>query len=99
MSPSLCYDVLVRTTLTLEDDIASALKERSERTGEPFKVVVNETLRRGIEAELTPPPARRYRLEPAPLGETVRDVDLDKALRLADALEDAEIARKLELRK
>lgn len=89
----------VRTTLTLEDDIAEALKERSERTGEPFKAVVNATLRSGLEAELAPPPPRRYRLETASLGATVREVDLDRALRLADALEDAEIARKLELRK
>jgi len=89
----------MRTTLTLEDDLASALKERSERTGESFKAVVNATLRRGLEADLAPPAARRYRLEPDSLGGTVREVDLDKALRLADALEDAEIVRKLELRK
>ncbi|MEZ5330600.1 MAG: DUF2191 domain-containing protein [Thermoanaerobaculia bacterium] len=89
----------MRTTLTLEEDVASALKARSSRTGESFKAVVNATLRLGLAAEASPPPPRRYRLEPASLGATVRDVDLDRALRLSDSLEDAEIARRLELRK
>lgn len=89
----------MRTTLTLEDDVAAALKEKAEKTGESLKEVVNSTLRSGLEADIAPPPARAYRLEPASLGEAAPRVDLDKALRLADALEDAEIARKLELRK
>ena len=38
----------MRTTLTLDDDLALALKERAQRTGEPFKQVVNDTLRRGL---------------------------------------------------
>ena len=43
--------------------------------------------------------ARRYRVRPAALGGVIGRVDLHKALRLADALEDREIARKLALRK
>lgn len=46
-----------------------------------------------------PPRTKAYRLEPAPLGGVEPGVDLDKALRLADALEDEGVARKLELRK
>ena len=38
----------MRTTLTLDDDLAAALKEQAQRTGEPFKQVVNDTLRRGL---------------------------------------------------
>lgn len=89
----------VRTTLTLDDDLAAILKEQAARTGRPFKETVNAILRRGLEAGVAPPPERRYRLEPSGLGRAAGDIDLDKALRLADALEDAEIARKLELRK
>lgn len=89
----------MRTTLTLDDDVAAALKEKAQRSGRPFKEVVNAVVRRGLEAELAPRPSRRYRLEPSSLGELRPGVDLDQALRLADALADAETSRKLELRK
>lgn len=38
----------MRTTLTLDDDLAKRLQERARRTGESFKEVVNATLRRGL---------------------------------------------------
>ena len=38
----------MRTTLTLDDDLAEALKEQARLTDRPFKAVVNETLRRGL---------------------------------------------------
>lgn len=43
----------MRTTLTLDDDVAAALKERARLADRPFKQVVNDTLRRG----LSPAPA------------------------------------------
>ena len=95
----MCYDVFMRTTLTLDDDIAVALKEAAYRTGRSFKAAVNETLRAGLAALEAPPKPRRYRVKPAALGGVLPGIDLDKALRLADALEDEGIARKLELRK
>lgn len=89
----------VRTTLTLDDDLAARLKEAAFKTGKPFKQVVNETLRRGLAAGERRPRRKRYRLRPAPLGGVRPGVDLDRALALADALADEAIARKLELRK
>ena len=88
----------MRTTLTLEDDLARALREEARRSGRPLKGIVNETLRVGLAARRSPA-ARRYRLTPVSLGGVVPGVDLDKALRLAEALEDEATARKLELRK
>lgn len=88
----------MRTTLTLEPDVAEALRKRAHRGRKPFKRVVNEALRAGL-ASLDGPPARRYRLKPVSLGGVVPGVDLDRALRLADALEDDALVRKLELRK
>jgi len=38
-----------RTTLTLEDDVADRLRERARATGMPFKSLVNEALRAGLE--------------------------------------------------
>ena len=36
----------MRTTLTLDDDVADFLKEQSQLHNKPFKQVVNEALRR-----------------------------------------------------
>ena len=89
----------MRTTLTLDEQIAKALKSAAQRTGRPFKQVVNETLRAGLVAAHVSAKARPYRVKPASLGGVMGGVDLHKALRVADALEDQEIARKLALRK
>ncbi|MDP9362019.1 MAG: DUF2191 domain-containing protein [Acidobacteriota bacterium] len=89
----------MRTTLTLEDRIARDLKQLAHRSGKPFKAVVNETLRAGLTAKQEIRAKKRYRLRPASLGGLLLDVNLDKALSLADALEDEEVARKLDLRK
>jgi hypothetical protein len=89
----------MRTTLTIDDRLAKALKALAHRSGKPFKRVVNETLEAGLAARDAPPRARPYRVAPVSLGGVVPGVDLAKALRLADAMEDDEIARKIELRK
>ena len=89
----------MRTTLTLDEQIAKALKNAAHRTGKPFKQVVNETLRAGLVAGHASVKARPYRVKAASLGGVMGGVDLEKALRLADALEDQEIARKIALRK
>jgi hypothetical protein len=87
----------MRTTLTLDDKLAKALKEIAHRTGKPFKVVVNETLRGGLQKKTVQP--KPYRLKTVSLGGVLGGLNLDKSLSIADALEDEEIARKLEMRK
>lgn len=89
----------MRTTLTLDDELAAALKARAAHTRRPFKVVVNDMVRLGLMASEAPPPPRAYRLEPSSLGEPRPEYDLSKALRVAEELEDVETARKLDLRK
>lgn len=88
----------MRTTLTLDEDVAAELKRQARKTGKPLKELVNEALRAGLRSRGTPA-ARPYRLTPTPMGGVVAGVDLDRALRLADALEDETTARELELRK
>lgn len=88
----------MRTTLTLDDQVARELKELAHRAGKPFKDVLNETLRNGLCAKHSRPP-KAYRLATVSLGGVRAGVNLDKALSIADAIEDEEIARKLELRK
>jgi hypothetical protein len=59
----------VRTTLTLDDDVASKLKSLSRRTGRAFKDVVNETLRRGLAASApSSQPREPFRVRARPLG-------------------------------
>ena len=84
--------------MTIDEDVAAALKERAHRTRRSFKQIINETLRAGL-ARGRAPAAKHYRLKPASLGGVAAGVDLDKALRLADTLEDEGTAVKLELRK
>ena len=88
----------MRTTVTIEDGIAAQLREIAHRSGRSFKAVVNDALRAGIANNRVATHRKPYRLEPVALGAVVGPHDLDKALRLADRLEDEEIARKLQLR-
>lgn len=83
----------MRTTITLEDDLAETLKRRARERAVPFKQVVNEAIRAGLLGG-TPVP-KPYRMKPRDLG-VRHDVDLSKAMSLAAELEDAEIVRKLE---
>ncbi len=89
----------MRTTLTIDDTIARELREIVHRSGKSFKTVVNEALQAGIENNRIAAASKRYRLKPVAMGEVTGGYDLDKALHLADRLEDEEIARKLQLRK
>ena len=89
----------MRTTLTIDDKIARQLKEIAYRTGRSFKVVVNDSLRAGISGKPDVPAPKPYRMKPVAMGPVVGPYNLDKALNLADQIEDQEIARKLQLRK
>ncbi len=85
----------VRTTVTIDDDIASRLERLRRERGMSFKEVLNATLRAGLAGERQPV---GYRLPTYRMG--VRPgIDLDRALQLDAALEDEEAVRKLELRK
>lgn len=44
----------MRTTLTLEDDVAKLLAAEARRSGEPMKQVVNRVLRAGFSASRQP---------------------------------------------
>ena len=49
----------MRTTLTLDDDVAVRLKAAVKTRGRPFKAVVNEALRAGLQAMEKRRPARK----------------------------------------
>ncbi len=86
----------MRTTVTLDPDVAARLKQAARDRGTSFKEVLNSSVRRGLECAEAKP--RSYRVRTRDLG--VRPgVNLDRALQLAGELEDAETIRKLHLRK
>ena len=89
----------MRTTLTLEDDIAKSLQEKAHQTRRPFKDVVNEALTLGLGVMDRPREPVVYRVSPASMGAPRPEVNLEKALALAVKLEDEAIALELEARK
>ena len=89
----------MRTTLTIEDETFRKLKGIGHRTGRSFKAVVNDALRAGVQNDRIASSARAYRTKPVAMGEVIGPYDLDKALQLADRLEDEETKYKLQLRK
>jgi hypothetical protein len=86
----------VRTTVTLDPDVAEQLKELARRRNVSFKVALNSAVRSGLSAERGA--ARPFKVEPHPM-KLRPGIDLTHALELAAALEDEEIIRKMELRK
>lgn len=86
----------MRTTVTLDEDVAAKLHQASRSRGVSFKAALNDAVRAGLTAGA--PPSRSYRMPTRDMG-LRSGIDLDRALRLADELEDVEIIRKLELRK
>jgi plasmid stability protein len=85
----------MRTTLTVDDDLAAELRRRARETGRSFKDIVNEALRNGLMPRQSTGgvevPVRALGMQPG--------VDLLRARHLAADLEDEETLRKLELRK
>ena len=77
----------MRTTLTLDNDIADYLKEQARLLDKPFKQVVNETLRRGMSPGIRETPRRPYRVTPID-SEFAPGVD---QMRLKDLLEEEDI--------
>ena len=89
---------MVRTTLTIDAELMRELKEIAHREGLPLKQVVNRALRLGLAGAAKSQRRRRYRSPTYALG-ALRIPTLDKALAIAGALEDEEVARELALRK
>ena len=58
----------MRTTLTLDPDVAAKARKGAARLRKPFKEIINEALRIGLDEVLKPKPARRFETKPLPLG-------------------------------
>lgn len=58
----------MRTTLTLDDDVLDKARAVASRLRAPFRAVVNEALRIGLDEVEKPAKKRAYRTEGRPMG-------------------------------
>ena len=82
----------MRTTLTIDDDLAGILRRRSRELDKPFKEVVNIALRKGLSENLE---ARKHSVvvRPHDFG-SCRGVDMDRLNQLVDEVEVEDYLRK-----
>jgi hypothetical protein len=86
-----CYDVFMRTTLTLEPDVAVKLKKRMAEQKLTLKDAINQALRVGLEESESK--RKLFKVESYPLG--IRPgIDPDKLNQLLDELDVEEYLRK-----
>jgi hypothetical protein len=86
----------MRTTVTLDPDVAALLRAIMKQRGVSFKEALNSGLRAGLtqaKAKKHPFKQKTFAMGPE------QNFRWDKALAASDAIEDEELARKLSMRK
>lgn len=79
----------VRTTLTLDDDIAAKIKAQTRKTGRSFRDVVNDTLRRGLATAQATKTRAPFRVRARDLGGLRAGLQLDDVAGLLEQVEGA----------
>jgi maltoporin len=82
----------MRTTLTLDPDVAARLAAEAARSDRAFKAVVNEALRRGLGLSSQVERRQTYKVTPVKLRFRPGH-DTDKLNELADELETEAVVR------
>lgn len=76
----------MRTTTTLDDDVAAKVTAEAKRTGRSFKDALNDLIRRGITAKRAEQPRERFMVQARDLG--MRDgITLDNISELLEQVE------------
>ena len=88
----------MRTTVDIDDDLLKRLRHEAHHRGIRFKHLLNRVLRQGLH-EPPATPAEPFECPSFAMGQAAGSINLDQAMRVADSLEDEEIARELEQRK
>lgn len=88
------HDAHMRTTVTLDADVAARLRQEMRRTGDGLKVVINRVLRLGFGSSGKAPRAQRFEVRPHAFG-FKPGVDLDRLNQLVDELDVDAAARTL----
>ena len=71
--------------MTLEDDVVRRLEAQARRTGRPFKDVLNEAVRDGLDRALKPA-SSRFQVEARDMG-VLPGIDFDDISGLVEQLE------------
>ena len=87
----------MRTTVTLDADVERSLRDAMKERSISFKEALNDAARAGL-AGKGHTRARKFAQKSFRMGEG-QEFRWDKALAIADAIEDEELSRKLALRK
>jgi len=58
----------MRTTLTLDEDVSQRVKELAAKNKKPFRVVINDALRKGLDQMEKPLKRHPYRTHPHKMG-------------------------------
>jgi hypothetical protein len=77
----------MRTTLTLDEDVAAKLKAEARRAGQPLREIVNETLRRGLASRRVAPARQPFRITARDLGDLRPGLSLDDVAGLIEHAE------------
>lgn len=75
----------MRTTLTLDDDVAAKLESEARRTGLSFKETVNTILRLGLKARRGQAVAKPFKVTPVHMGKP--KISIDNVEEALDAIE------------
>jgi plasmid stability protein len=76
----------MRTTLTLDDDVAAKLKAEQRRAGRTFREVVNEALRQGLASQRVTA-KRSFEITARDLGDLKPGLSLDNVAELIERVE------------
>jgi len=87
----------MRTTVTLDPDVERLIRDAITERGISFKEALNEAVRIGLGGKGLKR-ARKFTQKSFRMG-AAQEFRWDKALAVADAIEDEELSRKLVLRK
>lgn len=77
----------MRTTLTLDDDVAAKLRSETRRTGKSFRDVVNETMRRGLATQSAIPRRTEFKVKTRDLGALRPGLSLDNIGELIEQMD------------
>ena len=80
----------MRTTLTLDKDVADRLAREARRSGRSFKEIVNDAIRTGLDAKRARPAATPFRVVAKDLGALRPGVSLDSVARVLEAVDGAD---------
>jgi Ribbon-helix-helix protein, copG family len=79
----------MRTTLTLDDDVAARLQVEARRTGRSFKSVVNERLRMALAQSAAIQKRKPFKIKPRAMGGPTAGISYDNVGALLEEIEGA----------